>query len=78
MAGKYESKVLEVMDEKTGMIDIPALERELNALADDGWRLIAAFSDNTHQNHRGVPIGAIKLEKNPSIAQNIFVLEREK
>ena len=69
---QHEYKVLSLRDQVGGCVDPAIMQQQLNTLAADGWRVVAAYSNDIGTN--AVSIGGIGI--NSSVGQNILVLER--
>ena len=69
---QHEYKVLSLRDQVGGCVDPAIMQQQLNALAADGWRVVAAYSNDIGTN--AVSIGGIGI--NSSVGQNILLLER--
>lgn len=68
--GYYEYKVLSVQDGIDGTTDPETLSVRINALSIQGWRVVAAISNEIGRNRLG--------PANSAIAQNMIIMERYK
>lgn len=74
--GYYEYKVISLIDEDGGYIDIKQLTTNLNALGIEGWRLVSAYSNEIGHNSSSSGFGGYSTSTNATVDQNILIFER--
>ena len=74
--GYYEYKVLSVLDERSGCVNIEELYEQLNTFGRQGWQLKCAFTNELGKNASYIGIAGISLVKNSIQDQSVIILER--
>ena len=74
--GYYEYKILNVLDEKSGSVNVKELYEQLNTFGRQGWRLKCAFTNELGKNASSIGIAGVSLGTNSTQDQSILILER--
>lgn len=74
--GYYQYDVISLVDEKGGFIEPTQLTAKLNALGKQGWRLVAAYSNEIGHNSSSSGFGGYSSGTNATVDQNILIFER--
>ena len=74
--GYYEYKVISLVDEDGGYIDIKQLTANLNALGIEGWRLVSAYSNEIGHTSSSSGFSGYSTGTNATVDQNILIFER--
>lgn len=74
--GYHQYKVISLVDEDGGYIDVKQLTANLNALGIEGWHLVAAYSNEVGRTSSSSGYGGISSGTNATIDQNILIFER--
>ena len=74
--GYYEYKVISLVDEDGGYIDIKQLTTNLNALGVEGWHLVSAYSNEIGHTSSSSGYGGYSTGTNATVDQNILIFER--
>ena len=74
--GYYEYKVVSLNDDNAGGINSSTVERNLNMLGLDGWRLRCAYTNEVGRNSTSGGLGGFSAGTNSTIDQNILIFER--
>ena len=72
--GYYEYMSLSLTDDDAGGILTSGIDRRLNDLALDGWRLVSSYTNEL--GHNSTPGTAYSAGSNATIDQHILILER--
>ncbi len=74
--GYYEYKVLNVYDQKGGIINSEQIMAQLNYFGRQGWHLRCAFTNELGRNSSSVGLGGFSVGTNSTIDQSVLILER--
>lgn len=74
--GYYEYKILNILDEKSGSVNVKELYEQLNTFGRQGWRLKCAFTNELGKNASSIGIAGVSLGTNSTQDQSILILER--
>lgn len=74
--GYYEYRVLSLVDDNSGAIDINTIYKQLNDLGRQGWRLRCAFTNEIGKNSSSAGVGGFSSGTNATVDQNVLILER--
>ncbi len=74
--GYYEYKVLNILDEKSGYVNIEEINNQLNFLGRQGWHLRCAFTNELGKNASSIGIAGVSLGTNSTHDQSVLILER--
>lgn len=74
--GYYQYKVISLVDEDGGYVDVGQLTMHLNALGIEGWHLVSAYSNEIGRNSSSSGVGGFSSGTNSTVDQNILILER--
>lgn len=71
-----EYKILEFIDNETGLLNIQNIESTLNEYAKDGWYIKSITTNEIGKNSKSIGISGISGAINSTIDQTIIILER--
>ena len=74
--GYYEYKVLNIVDDRTGCVNISEISSQLNTLGRQGWHLRCAYTNELGKNASSLGVGGVSLGTNSTVDQSILILER--
>lgn len=74
--GYYEYRVLNIVDERTGCVNISEISNQLNTLGRQGWHLSCAYTNEIGKNTTSVGFGGVASGVNSTVEQSILILER--
>lgn len=74
--GYYEFKVLSILDERSGSVNVNELMDRLNYFGRQGWRLRCAFTNELGKNSASVGMGGFSIGTNSTADQSVLILER--
>ncbi len=73
---KKEYKILEFLDNDSGVSNVIQIEKALNNYAKDGWYLKSITTNESGKNSRSVGVSGLSSSVNATIDQTIIILER--
>ena len=74
--GYYQYKVISLMDENAGYINVQTLTANLNALGIEGWHLVTAYTNEIGHTSQTSGFGGISSGTNATVDQSILIFER--
>ena len=74
--GYYEYKILNIVDDRTGCVNINEISNQLNTLGRQGWHLRCAYTNELGKNASSLGVGGVSLGTNSTVDQSILILER--
>lgn len=72
-----EYTILNIFDDKNGLIDVDDMLEKMNDLALDGWKLVSTLTNELGKNTSSIGISGIVSGVNATIEQNILIFERK-
>jgi predicted nucleic acid-binding Zn-ribbon protein len=72
----YQYKTIVVKDKFMGQVNAPEIERVLNEMGYDGWRLVSTFTNEVGKNAGAVGVGDMVLGLNATMDETVLVFER--
>ena len=59
-----------------GQVNAPEIERVLNEMGYDGWRLVSSFTNEVGKNAGAIGIGDVAIGLNATMDETVLVFER--
>ena len=72
----YQYKTVVVKDKFMGQVNAPEIERVLNEMGYDGWRLVSSFTNEVGKNAGALGIGDVAIGLNATMDETVLVFER--
>lgn len=72
----YQYKTVVVKDKFMGQVNAPEIERVLNEMGYDGWRLVSTFTNEVGKNAGAIGVGEVALGLNATMDETVLVFER--
>ena len=74
--GYYEYKVIGIVDEINGSINVEQLMENLNYWGRQGWHLRCAFTNELGKNATSIGVAGVSFGTNSTADQSVLILER--